>query len=46
MEVIAYSIDEAEEKIDTDVILTHFGSEKVLSKDWSSIEKDAAWQNL
>jgi hypothetical protein len=29
-----------------DKIMTHFASEKALSKDWLSPEEDEAWKNL
>ncbi|MEK6783601.1 MAG: DUF2281 domain-containing protein [Bacteroidota bacterium] len=33
-------------KAKEDDILTHFASEKILSRDWDSPEEDEAWKNL
>ncbi len=46
VEVIAFTTEETYLKNTTDLILTHFASEKVLAKDWLSPEEDIAWQNL
>ncbi|MES2266580.1 MAG: AbrB/MazE/SpoVT family DNA-binding domain-containing protein [Bacteroidota bacterium] len=47
VEIIAFTIDEAEAKTVTSVdIQTHFASEAILSKEWLTHEEDIAWQNL
>jgi len=47
VEVIAFTIDEASEKEGiTDISLTSFASEKVLSKDWLTPEEDLVWRDL
>lgn len=37
---------ETKQKLQNDNILTHFASEKVLSKDWLLPEEDEAWKDL
>ena len=44
VEVIAFTIEETVNSLDKPI--THFASEKVLAKDWLTIEEDTAWQNL
>ncbi|TFF30427.1 DUF2281 domain-containing protein [Mucilaginibacter psychrotolerans] len=46
VEVIAFTIEETRPEDATDIILTHFASEKALAKDWLSPEEDIAWQSL
>ena len=47
VEVIAFAIDELNEDVPSDKkVLTHFASQKVLSKEWLSSEEDKAWQDL
>ncbi len=47
IEVIAFAIEEINPVLDwTDQTLTHFATEKTLSKDWLTSEEDLAWQNL
>lgn len=46
VEVIAFSIEESEEENYTDNVVTHLASEKMLAKDWLSVEEDIAWQDL
>ena len=47
VEVIAFTIDEAIDEVEkTDNIVTHFASEKLLSRDWLTPEEDTAWQTL
>ena len=46
VEILAFTIDEAQE---TDIVkepLTHYASEKVLSESWLAPEEDEAWQDL
>jgi hypothetical protein len=38
--------EETKRKLGNDKIMTHFASEKALSKDWLSPEEDEAWKNL
>ena len=38
--------EETKRKLENDKIMTHFASEKALSKDWLSPEEDEAWKNL
>ena len=45
--VIAFTIDDpSEESIVQESVLTHFASEKTLSKDWLTTEEDNAWKAL
>ena len=44
VEVIAFTIEET--LSETDAPTTHFASERVLAKDWLTIEEDKAWQDL
>ena len=37
---------QVEKPIKEDAVLTHFASEKVLAKDWSSPVEDEVWQDL
>ena len=37
---------QVEKSMKEDAVLTHFASEKVLSKDWSSTIEDEVWQDL
>lgn len=47
VEVIAFAIEEINQISDlTDRPLTHFVTEKTLSKDWQTPEEDLAWQDL
>ena len=47
VEVIAFTIDdEIEVPMTVEEPLTHYASEKVLAKDWSTKEEDKAWQDL
>ena len=48
VEVIAFTIEESTiAKTDvTDDIATHFASEKILGKDWLTIQEDEAWKDL
>jgi hypothetical protein len=47
VEVIAFTVDEAiDEAEKNDNPLTHFTTEKVLSKDWLTPEEDTAWETL
>jgi hypothetical protein len=47
VEVIAFTIDDAIEiPMTVEEPLTHYASEKVLAKDWSTKEEDKAWQDL
>lgn len=46
VEILAFTIDKVQE---TDIVkepLTHYASEKVLSKSWLTPEEDEAWQDL
>ncbi|MDP1795819.1 MAG: hypothetical protein Q8K53_00750 [Daejeonella sp.] len=46
VEILAFTIDEAQE---TDIAaepLTHYASEKVLSESWLTPEEDEAWKSL
>jgi hypothetical protein len=38
--------EETKLNLGNDKIMTHFASEKALSKDWLSPEEDEAWKNL
>ena len=38
--------EETKRKLENDKIMTHYASEKALSKDWLSPEEDEAWKNL
>ena len=45
--MIAFTVDEAINEFEiTDKTITHLATEKVLSKDWLTIEEDTAWQTL
>lgn len=47
VEVIAFTIDDTEDVLLlSEEPLTHYASEKVLSKDWLTPEEDKAWQDL
>ncbi len=46
VEVIAFTIDEAEEHVLDEKAFTTIASENVLAKDWLTIEEDKAWQDL
>lgn len=47
VEVIAFTIEETDDILSvTEEPLTHYASEKVLSKDWLTPEEDKAWQDL
>ncbi len=37
---------ETKQKSELDKVLTHFASEKVLAKDWLSVEEDEIWKDL
>jgi hypothetical protein len=37
---------ETRQNPEVDKVLTHFASEKVLAKDWLSLEEDEAWKDL
>jgi hypothetical protein len=39
-------IKETKTKPESDTILTHYASEKVLAKDWLLPEEDEAWKDL
>jgi hypothetical protein len=47
VKILAFTINDGTEKPSiTDKLMTHFASEKVLTKDWLTPEEDLAWQNL
>ena len=47
IEVIAFTVDEAINEFEiTDKTITHLATEKVLSKNWLTIEEDTALQTL
>jgi hypothetical protein len=46
VEVIAFTIEEMEDKATADSPKTHFASEQILAKDWLTPEEDKAWRNL
>ena len=46
VEVIAFSIEEADIEKGVEKIQTHFASEQVLAKDWLTTEEDEAWKDL
>ncbi|MCE6990905.1 hypothetical protein [Dyadobacter sp. CY323] len=47
VEVIVHTVNEpAAAPQSSDVSLTHFASQQVLSTDWSTPEEDKAWENL
>ena len=47
IEVISFTIDEAINEFEiTDETITHLSTEKVISKDWLTIQEDTAWQTL
>ncbi|CAN5685332.1 hypothetical protein BH10BAC3_BH10BAC3_38770 [soil metagenome] len=47
VEIIAFTIpDTMDELVAGDKTRTHFASEKVLAKDWLTLEEDKAWQDL
>ncbi|MBX3164140.1 MAG: DUF2281 domain-containing protein [Bacteroidetes bacterium] len=46
IEVIAFAIEETVQQSEKERILTHFASEKTLSKDWLTPEEDQAWKDL
>jgi len=46
VEVIAFSIEEADQINYSDKVMTHIASEQVLARDWSTKDEVAAWQDL
>ena len=46
VEILAFTIDEAQETGTSKKNVTHYASEKVLSQSWLTPEEDKAWQNL
>ena len=46
VEILAFTIDEAQETGTSKSTVTHYASEKVLSESWLTPEEDEAWQNL
>ena len=40
------AVDKEGQTISSDITLTHFASEKSLSKDWLTLEEDKAWKDL
>ena len=46
VEILAFTIDEAQETGTEKKPDTHYASEKVLSESWLTPEEDEAWQNL
>ena len=47
VEVLAFTIDDTiGASAPEDKLLTHFASEKMLSKDWLTTQEDEVWQDL
>lgn len=46
VEVIAFTVEEAEEQFTEDKHFSSPASEKILAKDWLTVEEDDAWKNL
>ena len=46
VEILAFTIDDAQKTDIASEPLTHYASEKILSESWSTPEEDEAWKNL
>lgn len=46
IEIIAFATEEVSNSLQSKNTLTHFASEKVLSKYWLNEDEDKAWENL
>ena len=46
VEILAFTVDEAQKTGASKKPVTHYASEKVLSENWLTPQEDEAWQNL